>query len=132
MADYTLVNLKDEVEDMAPRGGLAPSMEARFAREPLGLRRSGLSYQRLAPNFRMPFGHRHGEQEEVYVVLGGGGRARLGHEEVELRTWDALRVPGEVTRSFEAGPDGVELLVFGAPSNENRDVEMAPGWWGDD
>jgi mannose-6-phosphate isomerase-like protein (cupin superfamily) len=130
MADYTLVNLR-EVEDTAPKGGLAPNLEARFAREPLELRRSGLSYQRLAPNFRMPFGHRHGEQEEVYVVLDGSGRARLGDTEVELHTWDALRVPGEVTRSFEAGPHGVALLVFGAPSNGNRDVQMVPGWWGD-
>lgn len=131
MADFTLVNLKRGVEDMAPRGGMGPDMEARFAREALGLRQSGLSYQRLAPNFRMPFGHRHGRQEEVYVVLGGGGRAKLGTEEVELSVWDALRVPGETTRSFEAGPDGLELLVFGAPSHQNRDVEMTPGWWGD-
>jgi hypothetical protein len=34
-----------------------------------------------------------------------------------------------VTRAFEAGPDGAELLVFGA--GRAGDVEMLPGWWGD-
>ncbi len=88
MAGYTVVNLK-QVEDSAPRFGLAPSLEARFARDALALERSGLGYQRLAPNFRTPFGHSHREQEEVYVVVGGSGRAKLGDEVVELGSWDA-------------------------------------------
>jgi hypothetical protein len=57
-AAYTVVNLL-RAEDMAPRFGLSPSLESRFARMPLGLRASGLSYFRIAPNFRQPFGHRH-------------------------------------------------------------------------
>lgn len=42
MANYTRVNLK-EVEDQAPKFGLAPNIEARFAREPLELQKSGMS-----------------------------------------------------------------------------------------
>ena len=136
MADHTIANLK-EVEDQAPRFGYAPDLEARFARTALGLRKSGMSYQRLAPNFRLPFGHRHGQQEEVYVVLSGSARAKIGDEVVELAEWDAVRVPGEEMRGFEGGPDGVELLVFGAPhtgpedASTADDVEMAPNWWTD-
>jgi hypothetical protein len=69
MADYTKVNLKEDVEDQAPNFGLAPDLEARMARVPLELEHSGISYQRLAPNFRVPFGHKHKTQEEVYVCL---------------------------------------------------------------
>jgi mannose-6-phosphate isomerase-like protein (cupin superfamily) len=133
MGDYTVVNLRD-VEDQAPGFGLAPNLEARFAREPLGLQKSGLSYQRLAPGFRLPFGHTHGEQEEIYVVLDGGGRIALDDEVVELRRWDAVRVSRETTRSFEAGPDGLALLAFGAPrtpETEGADARPVPGWWPD-
>ena len=103
MPEYTIVNMK-EVEDQAPKFGLAPSLEARFAREPLGLESSGVSYQRLAPGFRIPWGHRHGEQEELYVLLHGSLRAKLDGEIVGLRVWDALRVPAGTMRSFEARP----------------------------
>jgi mannose-6-phosphate isomerase-like protein (cupin superfamily) len=130
MADYTLINLKD-VEDAAPGFGLSPDLEARFARDVLGLENSGISYQRLAPSYRAPFGHKHGQQEEVYVVLSGSGRVKLDDEIVDLRQWDVVRVPGKTMRNFEGGPDGLELLAFGAPSMGNKDVEQTPGWWTD-
>jgi uncharacterized cupin superfamily protein len=131
MADYTLVNLKTDVEDQAPKFGFAPNLESRFARRALGLEKSGLSYYRVAPGYRLPFGHNHGEQEEVYLIVGGSARMKLDDEIVELRQWDALRVPGEVTRGFEAGPDGAEIVAFGAPNTENKDAEMVQDWWTD-
>jgi mannose-6-phosphate isomerase-like protein (cupin superfamily) len=132
MASYTVVNLK-EVEDQAPKFGFAPDLEARFAGAALELERSGISYQRLAPNVRGPFGHKHKQQEELYVIVGGSGRLKLDDEVVELKTWDAVRVPPEVTRCFEGGPDGIELLAFGAPKTGSAadDVEMIPNWWVD-
>ena len=130
MPDYTVVNLR-EVEDMAPRFGFAPHIESRFARKPLGLARSGLSYFRLEPDYRLPFGHRHGEQEEVYLVVNGSARIKLEDEIVELGQWDAVRVPGPVTRGMEAGPQGAEIVAFGAPNTDNKDAEMEPGWWTD-
>jgi len=62
MAGYTVVNLR-QVEDMAPQHGMPPDIEARFARRALELEKSGISYFRLGPHFRIPFGHRHSEQE---------------------------------------------------------------------
>ena len=131
MADYTRINLKQDVEDMAPRFGLSPGLESRFARAPLGLEESGVSYFRIAPGFRMPFGHRHGRQEEVYVIVSGSARIKLEDEIVELREWDLVRVPATTTRALEGGPEGAEVLAFGAPSDENKDVEQVPGWWTD-
>ncbi len=127
---YAIANLK-ELDDMAVQYGLAPAIEARFAREVLGCEITGISYQRVAPNARHPLSHRHGRQEEIYVVVSGGGRANLDGEIRELRQWDALRVAPETTRGFEAGPDGVELLAIGAPSTGPGDADLAPGWWSD-
>jgi mannose-6-phosphate isomerase-like protein (cupin superfamily) len=133
MAEYTLVNLK-EVEDRAPQFGLAPDLEARFAGEPLGLEQSGISYQRFAPNHRFPYGHRHDRQEEVYLLVGGSARLKLDDELVDLKQWDAVRISAETMRGIEAGPEGCELVAFGAPhaGPPPGDVTaMTPGWWAD-
>jgi mannose-6-phosphate isomerase-like protein (cupin superfamily) len=130
MAAYTKVNLR-EVEDMAPKFGMAPDIESRFARRALELEKSGLSYYKMAPDYRLPFGHTHSEQEEVYLVVAGGARFKIEDDVVELGAWDALRVPAGTMRGMEAGSDGAEILAFGAPNTENKDAEMAQGWWGD-
>ena len=128
MADWSIVNLKDDVENSAERFGLAPELEARFGRRPLGLEGGGFSYQRLAPEFRAPTGHRHRSQEEVYVVLSGSGRVKLDGEVRELRQWDVVRVPAPVARGFEAGPEGLELLAIGF--GKAGDAEMLDDFWG--
>jgi mannose-6-phosphate isomerase-like protein (cupin superfamily) len=127
MTDYTVKNLM-EVTNSAEQFGI-DGMEARFARKPLELGNFGLSYQRLGPNFRQPFGHRHGMQEEAYVVLAGGGRVKVDDDVIELKQWDTIRVPGEATRQFESGPDGLEFIAIGAPQAD--DTEMLEGWWSD-
>jgi mannose-6-phosphate isomerase-like protein (cupin superfamily) len=134
VAEYTIKNLKSDVEDQAPKFGFSPDLEARFARQTLELERSGVSYQKLAPGFRIPFGHTHGKQEEVYVIVSGGGRAKLGEEIVDVKAWDAVRVGSDVWRAFEAGPEGMELIAFGARCGmgvEDSDADMEQGWWSD-
>jgi uncharacterized cupin superfamily protein len=112
---------------MSERFGLAPNMEARFGRNPLGLEGGGFSYQKLAPNFRSPVAHRHKEQEEVYVVVSGGGRVKIEDEVRELRQWDAIRLAPATARAFEAGPEGLELLAIGF--GEGGDTELIEGFW---
>ena len=130
MSDYTHLNLKD-AEDQAPNFGLSPDLEFRMARVPLGLEQSGLSYCRVAPGFRLPFGHKHKNQEEVYVLVSGSARAKLDDEVVELKQWDAIRVPKDTMRSFESGPEGAELIAVGAPNTGPGDAHTEPGWWSD-
>jgi mannose-6-phosphate isomerase-like protein (cupin superfamily) len=130
MADYTLKNIKD-IPDMAERFELSPNLEARFARDALELTKLGVSYLRLAPSFRVPFGHKHAEQEEVYVVLSGTARLKLDDEVLDLKQWDAIRIPSEMIRNLEAGPGGAEVLAIGAPKTGLQDAEQLPGWWTD-
>jgi mannose-6-phosphate isomerase-like protein (cupin superfamily) len=129
MTAYTIKNLKDDVDDQAPNFGLSPDLEARMARVPLELEQFGISYQQIAPNFRIPFGHRHKNQEEVYVVVRGSMRANLEGEIVELRQWDAIRVPKETMRGFEGGPEGAEVIAIGAPNTGPGDAEVEQKWW---
>jgi uncharacterized cupin superfamily protein len=129
VAGYAIKNLR-ELEDSAQKAGLAPAIEARFARDVLGCEGTGLSLQRLAPNERQPFGHRHRTDEEIYVVTSGNGRVNLDGQIEELRQWDAVRVAAGTARAFEAGPEGLEFLAFGTSTGGVQDVESLPGWWG--
>jgi mannose-6-phosphate isomerase-like protein (cupin superfamily) len=130
MSAYTVVNLK-QVEDQAPKFGYGPDLESRFARRALELENSGLSYFKAAPGFRVPFGHHHTEQEEVYIVVAGSARIKLDDEVVGLGAWDAIRVPAHLTRALEGGPEGAEILAFGAPSHKNADAQLVQDFWDD-
>ena len=128
MSDYTIKNLR-EVEDIAIKHGFSESQEARFPRPELGAETTGLAYHVVRPGKRQAFAHRHHEAEEVNVVLSGTGRVRLDDEVVEIGPMDAIRVAPQVTRAFEAGPDGLELLVFGP--HHDRDAETGQDIWAD-
>jgi mannose-6-phosphate isomerase-like protein (cupin superfamily) len=131
---FTLRNIKRDLEDIGPGFGGAPDLEFRAATAALGLEKSGLSYQRIPPGCRFPFGHTHRRQEEIYVVVQGSGRMKLDAEIVELEEWDAVRVPPGTWRGYEAGPEGLELLVIGAPNlgeDPREDVDGRRDWWAD-
>src|SRR5919205_1480724 len=114
MGGYTKKNLRSDVENQAPRFDMPSELEARFARRELGGETLGLSLMTLAPGFRIPFGHKHSGQEEVYVVVRGSGRIKVEDEIVEVDEWDAIRFDTGTMRNVEAGPDGLEYLAFGA------------------
>jgi len=123
---YAKKNLR-EVEDMAVRHGLSESQEAHFARGDLGAEQTGLNYLIVKPDRREAFAHRHQTAEELYVVLSGSGRVKLDDDVIELAALDAVRVSPGVTRCFEAGSDGLEVLIFG-PRVEG-DGEMVKDFW---
>ena len=131
---FTRKNLKQDLEDLGSNFHGPPDLEFQAATKALGLERSGLTYQRVPPNYRFPYGHTHGTQEEVYVVVRGSGRMKVDDEIFDLGEWDAVRVPPGSWRGYEAGPEGLELLVIGAPNlgeNPRDDVEGTRDWWVD-
>lgn len=128
MTDFTLLNLRTDIEDMAPKFGMGDGIEARFGRKPLRLANSGMSYFKLAPEYKLPFGHSHSEQEEIYLVVSGTARLKLDEEEVELHELDAVRIPEGMMRGMAGGAEGAELIAFGAPNTDNKDIDMQPGF----
>ena len=123
---YTKKNLR-EVEDSAVKHGFSDFQEARFARADLSAEQTGMNYLIVKPGRREAFAHRHREAEEIYVVLAGSGRVKLDDELVALAPLDAVRVSPGTARSFEAGPEGLEVLVFGP--HVDGDGEMVSDFW---
>jgi mannose-6-phosphate isomerase-like protein (cupin superfamily) len=124
MPNFSHINF-DEIEPSADLDGF----EGRLARKHLHSRDLGVSRFSYAPNRRSPQAHKHREQEEVYFVASGSGRALLGEELVDLRQGDVLRVGPEVVRAFEAGSEGLELIVIGGPEPEGGDGEPVEVGW---
>lgn len=125
---YTLTKLTD-VNDSAPKFGYGDLQEARFANDDLEAEHTGVSHHRVKADKRQGFAHKHENAEEVYVVLAGSGRVKLDDEIVEIEALDALRVAPGVTRAFEAGSEGLELLAVGA--RHDGDGELIQDWWTD-
>jgi uncharacterized cupin superfamily protein len=125
---YTIKNL-DSTEDSAVKFGFAEIGEAHFPREELGAERTGFAYHVLKPGKRQAFGHRHEQAEEVCVVLEGDGRIRLDEEVREISRHDAIRIAPTVVRAFEAGPEGMSVLVFG--TRHEGDGELLQDFWTD-
>jgi len=126
MSDHTIVNLK-ELEDVV--SARVPGIEGRFGRTSLESDHLGISLFRYGPGVRGSTGHHHREQEEAYIVIAGSGRIKLDDDIFEIDRLDAIRVAPEVTRMFEAGSDGLELLAFG-PQHEG-DGDLIYDWWTD-
>ena len=124
MPDWTKRNF-ERLPDRSPQD--AP-MQWKLARAALHSPELGVSRFTYEPGARMPFGHRHREQEEAYVVA-GSGRAKLDDEIIELTAWDVLRVAPAVVRSFEAGPYGLDLICIGGRKPEGGDTERFEDFW---
>jgi quercetin dioxygenase-like cupin family protein len=126
LMSYTIRNLR-EIEDVAPRFGFDEIQAARFAGRDLEAQDTGLAYHVIKPGQRGG-AHRHEAAEEIYVVIAGSGRVKLDDEVAELRALDALRVAPPVARAFEAGPDGLELLVFGPHHQGDGELLSEDPW----
>jgi mannose-6-phosphate isomerase-like protein (cupin superfamily) len=127
-------NLREDLPDLGSNFSGPPDLEFRHASKALGLEHCGLSYQSIPPDYRFPIGHTHKTQEEVYVVVRGSGRMKLDDEVIEVKEYDVVRVAPGTWRGYEAGPEGLEILVFGAPDlgeNPRGDVEGRRDWWAD-
>jgi len=69
--------------------------------------------------------HRHRTQEEIYVLLEGTGRVRVGGEVLTFVVHDALVVEPNTVRQLFNDTDADQLwLVFGAPQELANTLEM--------
>ncbi len=127
---YTIKNLR-EVEDVAPRFGMDQAQEARFAWRDLNSETIGMALHRIKPDCRQAFAHRHEQAEEIYVVISGRGQVKLDDEIRDVEALDAVRISPETARSFAAGPEGLELIVFGPHFEGEFEVLKGDFWAGE-
>jgi uncharacterized cupin superfamily protein len=115
-----IVNIAD-IEPLAVRAGLDSDL-GRSA----GSERTGLCQVTLEPGRKGAPHHCHSAEEEIFVVLEGGGTVYLGGEEAPIRAGHVLgRPPGTgVAHSFRAGDEGMTYLAYG--TREVNDIAYYP------
>ena len=125
MSAYSIINL----HELEGSSNAQSDVMARFGRSQLDSEHLGVSYFRYGPGFRSSMGHRHREQEEAYVVVGGSGRIKLDDEVRDLKQWDVIRVAPPTARAFEGGPEGLEIIAVGSDRPEGGDGERIEEFW---
>jgi uncharacterized cupin superfamily protein len=91
-----------------------------------GSEQSGLNWGRLEPNEEDDNEHVHSAEEELFVVLEGGGTIFLGGEPHEVSAGSVIARPAgtRVTHNWTAGPDGLTTLFYG--TREPNDIIWYP------
>jgi mannose-6-phosphate isomerase-like protein (cupin superfamily) len=120
MGDYTVKRF-DEMD--SKRGGAF-----KLARASLGVTSFGMQIIEMPPNsgeFYPNHDHAHDGQEEVYVVLDGGGQIVIGDERIALEPDTAVRVAPDAKRQLFPGDDGMRVLVLGGVPGKAYE---APGY----
>jgi mannose-6-phosphate isomerase-like protein (cupin superfamily) len=131
MAGYTVQNL-NEVQNQGENFGINPDeLQLRMAKDPLECQNAGISLLRLGPGYRIPYGHKHKTQEEIYVLVKGEARMKIEDEVVAMKPMTAVRVDPGTMRGFEAGPEGADFIAIGAPRTGPGDGDIVQGWWSD-
>jgi uncharacterized cupin superfamily protein len=88
-----------------------------------GAKGVGVNRVRVAPGKLPTPPHSHGASEELYFVLGGSGVAWQDEAVHEVRAGHCVvQRANEMEHTFQAGPDGLEYLVYGT----NHPTEL--GW----
>ena len=71
----------------------------------LGLTGAEISVNDLPAGASVPFVHSHKQNEEIYIILSGKGKAVIDKETVELNKGDFLRLSPAAKRQFFAADD---------------------------
>ena len=69
---------------------------------------------------------------ECQLAPGGtleADRVKLDDEVHDVKQWDVVRVAPPTVRAFEAGPDGLELIVVASDRPEGGDGERIEDFW---
>ena len=128
MSDYTIV-IEDEVEDDYADGDVPG--EFRALTDALGAEQVAVTLMRVPPHsdFEQGTGHRHQQQEELYIVTRGTLTMRFGDEVREVPAGSVARVPPQTIRSHRnLGDEPVEMWAVSRKIADS-DSEKVDDFW---
>jgi mannose-6-phosphate isomerase-like protein (cupin superfamily) len=133
MSGYSIVGREEAPDLMAEYPGYG---EMRFFAEPLGAGQVAFTWRQMPPGTggKGSYGHRHREQEEIYFVVRGSLKFKLGDDIVDVGPYTAVRVAPDVYRSVHNdGPEEAELVICSVKSRDpETETEMTPEFWPED
>ena len=86
--------------------------------EKLSLTGAEISLNELPAGANVPFVHSHKENEEIYGILSGNGKAIIDGEEISLSTGDWLKIAPAAKRQFFASDiSGITYICIQVKEN---------------
>lgn len=86
--------------------------------EKLSLTGAEISLNELPAGANVPFAHSHKENEEIYGILSGKGKAIIDGEEISLSTGDWLKIAPAAKRQFFASDiSGITYICIQVKEN---------------
>ena len=118
MSNYKIVSTKSE-----------PRVELK---EALNLSGCELSINELPANASVPFVHSHKQNEELYLVLKGGGMLFIDGKETAVSEGDAIRIDPDGKRCFKAGAQGMKFICIQTKRGSLEQYTMDDGMINED
>mgnify|MGYP002522647873 FL=1 len=112
MTDYTAKDFGPFTEIAKLENGKA------FLHDALGLTSCEISINSTTKGFKVPFSHKHKQNEEVYIVLKGNGIITVGENKINVKEGSAVRVAAGVARTIEnIGNGDLNFICIQAKEN---------------
>ena len=111
MSNFNKINVSDEARVELHDG--------------LNLTGAEVSVNSLPAGASVPFVHAHKQNEEIYAILSGEGKAVIDGETVELKAGDWLRISPAAKRQFFAGEtSGIKYICIQVKENSLEGYTM--------
>lgn len=92
----------------------------------LSLTGAEISVNSLPAGASVPFVHVHRQNEEIYAVLEGKGKAEIDGESIEIKASDWVRIAPKAKRRFFAADDeGIKYICIQVKENSLGGYSMA-------
>ena len=89
-----------------------------FLHDILGLTGSEISLNTVPKDFKVPFNHKHNQNEEVYIILKGNGVITVDNVKINVREGSTVKVLPPASRTLENTGDS-ELSFICVQAKEN-------------
>ncbi len=82
-----------------------------FLHDSLNLTGCEISMNRASKGYKVPFNHKHKENEEVYIILKGKGFIEVDGEKLEVQEGSVVKVKPDGIRNIE-NPNDEDMLFI--------------------
>ena len=76
-----------------------------FLHDALGLTSCEISVNSMPKGIKLPFNHKHKQNEEIYIFLKGEGTMTLDNETIEVKEGSCVKVLPDAVRTMESKTD---------------------------
>jgi mannose-6-phosphate isomerase-like protein (cupin superfamily) len=130
MSDYTVVRRDEAFDAMSEYPGFG---EMRFYTQAANAEQVAITWRSMPAGTggRGSYGHRHSDQEEIYLVVAGNLTFKVGEDVFEVGPHTAVRVASDAYRSVHNdSAEDAEMVICSVRADEaGAEPEMTPDFW---